>query len=92
MAKLRLLPVTKSRHEMSPLIRFGFWFCKTFHRSAPYWPGREYQCRRCLRRFPVCWAGPRLVTRPPMAREETGIQKVWREQDEIRELQRMFGE
>ena len=30
-------------------------WCKTMH-SAPMWPSRgSYQCRVCLRRFPVTW-------------------------------------
>jgi hypothetical protein len=69
-----------------PLMR---WVCRRLH-GAPYHPvNRQYECRRCGRLWDVPWAGPRIALSTPRAVEMTGIEKAWRELDEIQELERM---
>lgn len=75
---------------MSPLVRFSFWWCRHMHGRPLHPICGAYICPRCFRAHKVPWAGPRIVARPPVAREETGVEKVWRERDEVAELERLL--
>jgi hypothetical protein len=52
-----------------------FW-CRLMHKE-PMWPSRgQYECRRCGRRYRVCWEQPLQVKSRVMAPREAQAQSV----------------
>jgi len=55
-------------------VRIADLWCRLVH-AEPMWPSHgQYECRRCGRRYPVCWQEPSAATSgvPALSRETQG--------------------